>query len=342
MDTAPNLPDFTIKEVLLKTSTTCIWRAHQHHLDRPVLLLSPTPSAQHDAEFRQNLLEVLRKLTHIKSPLFPELLDIIRHEQSFTLVLEDSNCANILTFLKQKPLAPSRLFYLAVKLIEGLKPLQDGALLCAHLSPTHLFITEDGAPFLPDLTSLCPLSEHHTTRYTPDLTVWTAPEWTSSDTTPIDIRATFFTLGMTLYALATAQIPFGAFEGITLQSARVTHQLPSPCDLMHDFPVALEIILTRMTLLSPAYRYATCDELLNDLQQAQLGIRPTLPVATGALIAPSYQDKAHRVPLSIRDMRLYKTSHTAASKWTLKRILLLEGILFFVFLTLFILWNLAL
>jgi serine/threonine protein kinase len=86
--------------------------------------------------------------------------------------------------------------------------------------------------------------------------------------TVLDFRSDMFSLGVTLYFLATAIHPFWN-QGDTLQSlySKITGLNPlPPSSLVDGFPETLDEVIMRLLGKSPHLRFRTCDQLITALQ----------------------------------------------------------------------------
>lgn len=87
--------------------------------------------------------------------------------------------------------------------------------------------------------------------------------------TVMDFRSDLFSLGVTMYELATGQHPFWS-QGDTSQSLfnKITTYTPRPpSTFVPDFPRELDAIILRMLGKSPHLRYRRCQQLIDALSQ---------------------------------------------------------------------------
>ena len=351
MDTSPLLDGFQFQTLLLETATTFIWRAFQEKLERPVLIITFKEDVELDAAYRRQLFETIQTLSNIKLTLFPEVIDILRDRERFFIILEDAEGANILSLLKGQRLNADQLTQIAMQLAEGFAILQAHHLVYGAFSPYQLYITEASTPLLPALTFIrkttaAPLCYPHPELSERDL-LWLAPEQCGELPQPLDTRADIFAVGLSLYALATGQLPFGRLAPETLAEAKLTHCVPSPCDISASFPPALAAVLSKMTQRDPADRYADWDEVRFDLYHALRGVFPNIADPETSVIAPP--QKPHKaqtgntIRLSVQALRKYRTAQKQQKgAATILRVMTLSLIVLILIALLLFLWTLFL
>lgn len=310
----PTLSNFHPLQCLLETPTCLLWRAHQITLDRTVLILELKPEISDIPESRAIAFNSVRLLTELRLPLFPDVIDLLRQGNTDYIILEDANISSILTALNGNRLNAEQLITLTQQLAQHFRILQEKGLVYRVCSPATLFITEDATPMLPDVTSLIfGVDFRYISRFQPrhinDLT-WASPEEHAPKTVALDTRSDIFSIGLTLYALATGQVPFGMLAPEEIPEAKQMRAIPSPCDVSKHFPPALAVVLMKMTHRDPALRYQNWDDILADLALVQAGTTPHIEAPEYALIAapaPKSVPKAGRtIRISAKALRVYR------------------------------------
>ena len=162
-----------------------------------------------DAEARLHhevaILERLRGIAGIaqlaRGPTYPD-----------SIVLEDAGHVSLAEVTA--PLAVAELIELAMRLSRALAGMHGRAVLHRDIAPSNIVRSADGAPCLVDFALATSFAE-----VGPELTQhgeivgtlpYLAPEQTGRTGWPVDQRADLYSLGATLYELATGEPPFGS------------------------------------------------------------------------------------------------------------------------------------
>ncbi len=171
-------------------------------------------------------------------------------------------------------------FYgLALQAASGLAHIHRQGVVHLDVKPPNLGIAEDGRLKILDFGLSQPvLGLDRRIRGT---LAYTAPEILLQDR--YDHRADLYSLGMTLFELATGVLPSA---GGDLEALRfhLQGEVPDPLSLLPGMPPALGRILVRLLQRNPADRYASAGRLLADLGEAS-GLPVETVLSEGTVLA---------------------------------------------------------
>src|SRR5262249_38331102 len=102
-----------------------------------------------------------------------------------------------------------------------------------------------------------------------------SPEQTQARRVPIDHRTDVYSLGVTLYELLTLRLPFTGKDRPELLRQIAQDDPGAPRRLQRGVPVELQTIVLKAMEKAPQDRYATAQELADDLRR-WLEDRPVL------------------------------------------------------------------
>ncbi|MER7001860.1 AAA family ATPase [Dactylosporangium sp. NPDC000555] len=170
-----------------------------------------------------------------------------------------------------KPLAFGDLIGLAVELARAVAGMHRRGVLHRDIAPANVVISRDGVPCLVDFALATSLAEirpeftHHTEIV--GTLAYLAPEQTGRTGRPVDQRADLYSLGATLYELATGAPPFGSGDPLRLTHDHLARVPVPPAAVNPAVPGPLSDIIMHLLEKEPDNRYQTADGVLHDLER---------------------------------------------------------------------------
>jgi serine/threonine protein kinase len=144
----------------------------------------------------------------------------------------------------------------------------DGPLNLIHrdISPSNILVSFEGAIKLVDFGIARASSRSAKTRtgMRKGKVPYMSPEQCKGHT--LDRRTDLFSLGTVFYELTTGQRPFLGNSDFEVMDAIVTCKAPPPSTLRSNYPPVLEQIVMRLLAPSPAARYQTAHQVLDDIE----------------------------------------------------------------------------
>lgn len=175
--------------------------------------------------------------------------------------------------LRAGPLPASTAVEIAVQIADALASAHQKGLIHRDLKPANILLDEAGAAYVSDFGLA--LHEDDQRRRRDEISgtpAYMAPEQVQGRSQHLDGRTDIWGLGVILYEMLSGERPFHApsteelFEDITQREAKPL-RLKKPA-----LPRRLEEITLRCLRKNPADRYATADDLANDLRQWQQSV----------------------------------------------------------------------
>ena len=173
------------------------------------------------------------------------------------------------------PWEPARLVRLAVPLARTVARMHRRGVLHRDINPANILVDERGAPFLTDFalattfTAIQPEFLHD--REIVGTVPYLAPEQTGRTGRLVDQRADLYSLGATLYELATGAPPFGSGDPLRVIHDHLARAPRAASDVNPAVPAALSAIIAHLLEKEPDDRYQSADGLLRDLELVRGG-----------------------------------------------------------------------
>lgn len=200
---------------------------------------------------------ILKDLDH---PALPRIVDIIYEKDKLFIVLDYIDGTSLNTFLEQSiTIAEERLLSWAKDLCNVLNYLhnQENPIIFRDMKPGNIMLTREGKIKLIDFG----IARQYKEESTVDTVVigtrgYAAPEQYGNKQT--DARTDIYSLGVTLYHLATGKGPNDP-----------PYELRPIREINHKLSEGLEHIINKCTKQDPNQRYQKVEELLEDLNNVE-------------------------------------------------------------------------
>jgi len=258
------LGDFEIESKIGKGSIGTVYRAKQISLDRVVALKILSPDYTNTKGIADFLKEAraAAKLSH---------QNLV---QSLAVGEEDGTCYMAMTYLtgesvkakleRERKIPVDEALHIIQQVAEALYYAWDEAkLIHRDVKPDNIMITENGIVKLTDLGLAM-----HQKDWKEDMEISGSPSYMSPEQfagEKLDTRSDIYSLGITLYQMASGQLPF---RGETLKTVAAQHfeEEAVPLNKLDPaIPSRMASMVSKMMAKHPSDRYSSIEELLNEI-----------------------------------------------------------------------------
>jgi serine/threonine protein kinase/Flp pilus assembly protein TadD len=190
--------------------------------------------------------------------------------------------------LERGPLPLPEAVGIARQIARGLAAAHRRQIVHRDIKPANIVILPDGTVKLLDFGLAKMAGATTLTRLgsSPGTPAYKSPEQTRGE--KVDPRSDLWALGVVLYEMVAGRVPFGGeYEQAVIYA--ILNEPPRPLDGAGAFPPELEAVIERAIVKDAAARYATAEELEEDLAR--------VPLETdGEVVAPRRTARARRWP----------------------------------------------
>jgi len=271
-------------EVLHRSERTLIYR-----LRRPGAgsLICKEPLGSGAAKRLRHEVEILGRLAGIEGvPRLSRALapaGSIAFEDDAAISLADSGCAGHLEI--------PALLDLAVSLTRIIAGMHGAGVLHKDINAANIMLAgAERKPLLVDFGLATTFAEQHPAfahdREITGTLAYIPPEQTGRTGHNVDQRADLYSLGISLYELATGHLPFDSSNALQVLHDQLARLPRPPADMHPRIPGVLSDIILRLLEKEPDRRYQSAEGLLHDLAM----LRETLASEEGATFALGERD----------------------------------------------------
>lgn len=263
-------PEYEILGILGRGGMGIVYQARHTTLGRTVALKMILSGTHAGLAERQRFLAEAEAVAGLQHPQIVPLLAFGEHEGLPYFTLEFVPGGSLADQLKGTPQPPTEAAELIEKLARGVHHAHAHGIVHRDLKPANILLSEEGTPRITDFGLAkrievdSGLTATGAVLGTPS---YMAPEQAEGETKHAGPAADVYSLGAVLYECLTGHPPFRA--ATTLETLfQVVNQDPVPVQqLQPRTPRDLATICHKCLDKSPQRRYATAEELANDLRR---------------------------------------------------------------------------
>jgi non-specific serine/threonine protein kinase len=252
-----------------------VYLAEDTRLGRQVALKFLAPSAQRDEESRARLVREARAASLLRSPNIAVTYDLLEHGESLFIAMEYVEGEVLSERIARGPLPVREAVGIAQQVADALDEAHGQNIIHRDIKSANLILTRRGLVKVLDF-GLAKFDEGTEARLrdvtamqitSPGLVMGTvaymAPEQLLGGT--IDHRVDLFALGVVLYEMLAARLPFGGDTLAEVSDRILRHEPDAIARFNYAVPPELETVVRKALQKNAAFRYQSARELYIDL-----------------------------------------------------------------------------
>ena len=208
--------------------------------------------------------QILARLNH---PNIVQVYDWGEFNSSYFICMEYVEGESLKEIIEKKgPLPPETVADYAIQISSALLTAHKNNLVHRDIKPQNILVTPEGKVKVTDFG----IAKSLTTDVTKTLNIigtahYISPEQAKGEV--LDHRTDIYSLGIVLYEMLTADVPFRGGNSIDISLKHIYEKPLKPSELMENIPDKLEKIIMHCLEKNPMARYPTVRELIGDLQK---------------------------------------------------------------------------
>ena len=256
-----------------------VYRAHDSRISRDVAIKVLRSLALQDSLARERFQREARAVASLNHPHICQLYDVGYQAGIDYLVMECLKGETLASRLKRGPLGAKEVVLYGIQLADALEQAHQRGVIHRDVKPANIFLLLNQQCKVLDFgLAKVPAgipADAQTTTSPAAMTAWGAAIGTAQYMSPeqargerIDHRSDIFSMGATLYEMATGKLAFGGKTLALVFQAILAEAVPSMRQIVPSLPSQLDAIVSKALQKDRNQRYQSAGELREALRQA--------------------------------------------------------------------------
>lgn len=260
---------YEILECIGTGGMAMVYKARCHRLNRLVAVKILKPELARDADFRRRFHDESQAVAMLSHANIVSVYDVSHSDGLNYIVMELIDGMTLKQYMQKRgvPLNWREALHFITQIVQALGHAHGRGIIHRDIKPHNVLVLRDGSVKVTDfgIAQLASVAQTTMTQEAIGSVHYISPEQARGS--HVDCRTDIYSVGVVLYEMLTGRLPF---EGDTPVNVAIQHinSIPiPPRELNPDIPPALEAITMKAMAHDLDQRYASADEMLEDLKE---------------------------------------------------------------------------
>ncbi len=257
---------YMITEVIGVGGMAYVYKAFDKICNRVVAVKILKDEFMSDTQFRRRFTNESKAITMLSQGNIVDVYDVSLEGDALYIVMEYIDGITLKEYMEKKGmLSGTEALHFIKQILKALAHAHERGIVHRDIKPHNIMLLKDGSIKITDF-GIARLTKFDTQTIS-DMTIgsvhYISPEQASGDRT--DARSDLYSVGIILYEMLTAKLPFEADTAVAVALKQVQDQPELPSEICEDLPRGLEDITLKAMMKDPAIRYQSAGAFLADI-----------------------------------------------------------------------------
>lgn len=246
-----------------------VYKAKCHKLNRLVAIKVLKAEFTSDAGFVSKFKMEAQAAAGLSHPNIVNVYDVVDEGELHYIVMELIEGITLKSYIAKKGfLDVKESIGIAIQVAQGIEAAHEQHIVHRDIKPQNMLISRDGKVKVADFGIARAVSSQTLNSTVVGSVHYISPEQARGGYS--DGRSDIYSLGITMYEMATGRVPFEGDNTVTVALAHLEDPITLPSTYNPDITPSLERIILKCTEKRPENRYQNVAEVVSDLRRALL------------------------------------------------------------------------
>ena len=246
-----------------------VYLANDTILDRKVAIKVLRGDLAGDEKFVRRFQREALSASSLSHPNIVEIYDVGEDNGDYFIVMEYVPGKNLKQLIKKRGgLTVTEVVDIMLQITSAMGAAHDSLIIHRDLKPQNILIKDDGGIKITDFGIAMALNATQLTQTNSAMgsVHYFPPEQASGK--GATLKSDVYSLGIMMYELITGELPFRGDNAVEIALKHLKEEIPRVRDINPQLPQSIENIVLKATAKNPKNRYATANEMNEDLKTA--------------------------------------------------------------------------
>lgn len=243
-----------------------VYLAQDMLLDREVAVKILRAQFINDKSLLEQFRREAQSAARLIHPSIVNIFDVCEENSTYFIVMEYVAGETLKNMLdSQGPLKPFWAVHIACELAAALQHAHNRNIIHCDIKPHNILISQSMTPKIADF-GIARMVTSQTMVYTSSVigsVHYLSPEQAGG--APVTAQSDIYSLGIVLYEMLTGQLPFDGKTAVAVAMMHLEKNPPPLKEYNQELPDSLQDVIDKALAKEPAERYATAEEMWQDL-----------------------------------------------------------------------------
>ncbi len=244
-----------------------VYKGRDRMLNRYVAIKVLKKEYKEDENFVRKFRSEAQAAAGLIHPNIVNVYDVGEDRGLYYMVMELVEGITLKDYIERKGrLSHKEVISIAIQMCTGVGIAHAADIIHRDIKPQNIIISKDGKVKVTDFGIAQATTSNTVSSNAMGSVHYTSPEQARGGFS--DQRSDIYSVGITLYEMATGQVPFDGESTVSVAIKHLQEEITPPSEIVPDIPYSLERIILKCTQKNSERRYRNTDELVQDLKRS--------------------------------------------------------------------------